>query len=726
MALIAPEGRLLLVNPALCMLLGYSEEELLQKSGFELTHPEDLEAGTELGRAMLAGEINTAQHEKRYVHQLGHPVWTRVSSSLVRDADGQPLHFVTQIQDLSKEREALELAEQLHHSQKLEALGRLAGGIAHDFNNMLTAIRGYAEILLGSLAEDDPHRRYAEQINRAADQAATLPRQLLAFSRSESWQARPVDLNETLVEASDMLARLLGEAVELIVTPQAEPAVVESDPGYLEQVLLNLTVNAGESMQGAGTVRISTRNATITGRPHIGGADAHEGSYVVLSVADEGEGMDEKTKSRAFEPFFTTKEHGSGLGLATVYGIVRQSGGFVHIYSQPAQGSIVEAWLPAAAVDSEESPAAGAIDGDESRESAGRVLVVEDEELVRELTVAVLERAGYEVIAAADGDHALELLDESEEPIDVLLSDMVMPGMSGRELADRVTAIQPRSSVLLMSGFSDEVLTSDRDGGSPRTGFLQKPFAAETLLRSVAESVGPPSAPPPREHVHEGGRASGPDGAAVGAMAHGAITCLVADDHPAVLDAVTAYLEQNQINVIARAADGDEALEAIVKERPAIALLDVRMQPLTGIEVARRALIEAPETQCVLYTGYSDRALLAQALDAGARGFVRKEAPLAELLLAITAVFGGDTYVDAQLASDVASSASENEHSPLTEREKQILSMVADGMTNEKVAAALGISPETVQSHVRHAMAKLDAETRTQAVATALRRSLLV
>ncbi len=193
-----------------------------------------------------------------------------------------------------------------------------------------------------------------------------------------------------------------------------------------------------------------------------------------------------------------------------------------------------------------------------------------------------------------------------------------------------------------------------------------------------------------------------------------------------MLDAVSAYLEQNQITVVARVARGDEALEAIAALKPAIALLDVRMDPLSGIEVARQVSEQTPETHCVLYTGHGERAMLKQALDAGARGFVGKEAPLAELLLAITSVYAGDTYVGAGLAGDIAAGASTNELSPLTERERQILGMVADGMTNDKVAAALGISPETVQSHVRHAMAKLDSETRTQAVATALRRALLV
>ncbi len=731
-ALVAPDGRFLLVNPALCELFGYAEAELLEETFQRLTHPEDLDADVELVRQMIAGEIQAYHLDKRYIHRLGHTIWARLGVSLVRDAEGAPLHFVAQIQDIGQQRQAEELAEQLRHSQKLDAIGRLAGGVAHDFNNMLTAIRGYSELLLDGLDESDPLRRSAEQINRAAEQAATLPRQLLAFSRRETWQAQPVDVNEILVEASDMLGRLVGEGIELVVTPRAESAVVESDSGYLEQVLLNLAINAGEAMPDGGAVRISTRNALITGKPHMGGVDARGGRYVVLAVSDEGDGMDAETKARAFEPFFTTKANGSGLGLATVYGIISQSGGFVHIYSQPSQGSIVEVWLPCVGVGADGASGSAAQEPSAAEGQAGRVLVVEDEELVRDLTVAVLERAGYSVIAAGDGDRALELLDESEQGIDVLLSDMVMPGMSGRELARRVSAVEPESQVLLMSGYpdadADELTAKGGDGATLGAHFLQKPFAADALLESVAERIGSR----PRAGAVTGADGDRPGGDVGRSRGEGlaedprAITCLVADDHPAVLDAVASYLEHNQINVIARAAGGDEALAAIVEHRPAIALLDVRMKPFSGIEVARRAFIDSPETLCVLYTGHSDRVLLKEALDAGARGFVRKEAPMAELLQAITTVSGGDTYVDAELAADLASGAAQNKLSPLTTRERQILGMVADGMTNDKVAAALGISPETVQSHVRHAMAKLDAETRTQAVATALRRSLLV
>jgi PAS domain S-box-containing protein len=732
MAVVSPEGRYLLVNRALCDLLGYSEEELLEKTYPDITHPEDLDADHELARKLLDGELHSYQSDKRYLHRGGHAIPVRRSVALVRDADGKPLHYVSQHLDISEQRRSEALADQLRHAQKLDALGRLAGGVAHDFNNMLTAIRGYGELLVGGLSEDDPLRHSAEQICRAAEQASTLPRQLLAFSRNQTWETIPVDLNEVLTGAGDMLGRLLGATVELTLSPGARSPVVESDHGYLEQVLVNLAVNAREAIGDRGMVRISTRDARLAENERPAGIDAEPGEYVVLAVADDGEGMDTETRERAFEPFFTTKATGSGLGLSTVYGIVSQSRGFVRVESHTGEGTIVEVWLPRAAPAAEASPgrpggarSSGEAGASESEsEYAGRVLVVEDEKLVRDLTVAVLERGGYEVLAAADGREALEVIDQSTRPIDVLLSDMVMPGMSGRELAERFTALQPGSRVLLMSGYADELAAlADADVLPGGVSYLQKP-AAEALLQGVAERL-----PPAGARTGRSRSASVPWPPPVPAQLRGApegITCLIADDHPAVREAVGSYLASNRINVTASVARGDEALEEIIANPPAIALLDIRMAPLTGIEVARRVSADVPQTQCVLYTGYSDRMLLNEALDAGARGFIRKEAPMTELLHAISTVFCGNTYVDPKLAGEVATGAGVYRLSPLTPREKEILAMVADGMTNDRVAARLGISPETVQSHVRHAMGKLDAETRTQAVATALRRSLLV
>jgi PAS domain S-box-containing protein len=709
MALVGPDGRWLQVNQALCELLGYSEDELLGGTFQGITHPDDLDADLAFVRRTLAGEVQTYQMDKRYFHKLGHIIWIHLSVSLVRDSDGAPAYFVSQIQDISEQKRAEQLSEQLRHSQKLDALGRLAGGVAHDFNNMLTAIKGYSQLLLDGLPQTDPLRSPAEQISRAAEQAAALPRQLLAFSRKQAAQPEIVDVNEVVSGSSDMLRHLLGEAVELRVIANTAAAQVLIHPGHIEQSLLNLAVNASDAMPKGGIVTISTssRDLDEQAAAELGG---QAGRHVVLTVADRGDGMNADTKAKIFEPFFTTKATGTGLGLSTVYGIVRAARGHIRVETQAGEGSTFEIWLPRA-------------DGNATREAemplehatvadvAGTVLLAEDEPLVRELAVDVLEGSGYRVMATANGEEALALFEGSTHAIDVLVTDMVMPGMGGRELAERVLAQRPDTRVVLMSGYTEEPrIVGHEDtpfGVVPM--FLQKPFAANALLECVAESV---------ERVEQSRHEDPVD---IGNIA----TCLVADDHPAVLDSVCSYLGHNRFDVVARATRGDDALALITRERPAIALLDVRMSALTGIEVARRASRVVPETRIVLFTGYGDRTMLEEALDAGARGFILKEASMPELLRALTIVASGGTYVDPELAGVLASGHTALALSPLTPREQQILGLVADGMTNERAGEELGISPETVQSHVRKAMAKLDADTRTQAVATAFRRSLL-
>ncbi len=705
-AIVAPDGRFLDVNLALCELLGYDKDALLAATFQEITHTEDLDADLELVRQVLAGEITHYQLDKRYIRRDGETIWGRLNVSLVRDADGAPVHFVSQIMDISQEKRAEELTEQLRHSQKLDAIGRLAGGVAHDFNNMLTAIQGYSELLLAALAQDDPRRRHAEQISRAAGQASTLPRQLLAFSRKQPARAEVIDINHVMSGASDMLRRLVGEKIAVEVSGLRAAGPVLADPGHVEQVLVNLVVNAGEAMPDGGTVRIAARSDRLSRESRVE-PDAAPGPYIVVTVTDEGEGIDPGARGQIFEPFFTTKLSGTGLGLSTVYGIVRQSGGFVRVESEVGAGSCFEVWLPRALAEptTVEAPA-----GPQRRAERhiATVLLAEDESVVRDLAVLVLSRAGYRVLAAPSGEAALELSAHCEDGIDVLVADMVMPGISGGELARRVVAERPGTPVVLMSGYTEEIHSLEIPGTTP--ALLQKPFAPSALVEAVAEALEPPV----RDQADASrGTGRGP-------------TCLVADDHPAVLDAVSDYLQANGIRVIGRASRGDEALARIESEQPSLALLDVRMEPLTGIEVARRAGLSAPGTQVVLFTGHGDRAMLSEALDAGARGFVLKESPLPELLRALTEVACGGTFVSPGLEDAITHGSAVSALSPLTSREREILALVADGMTNDKAANALGISAETVQSHVRHAMAKLDADTRTQAVATAFRRSLLV
>ena len=337
-------------------------------------------------------------------------------------------------------------------------------------------------------------------------------------------------------------------------------------------------------------------------------------------------------------------------------------------------------------------------------------LVVDDEEMVRELAVSVLERAGFVVESAANGIGALELVRNAGRSFDVLITDVSMPGMGGRQLAAKVAELDPQIRVVFMSGYSDEILGSGPDDGPPLK-FLAKPFSPRTLVKAVREALGLEPVPPSAPEVD--------DELAV------AVTCVIADDHPAVLDSVSRYLGQHNVDVIAVASRGDEALRAIEELGPDVAVLDIAMEPLGGIEIARQIAETRPETRTILYTGHADREYLAQALDAGARGFVLKESPLADLVRAIAAVAAGRSYVDPGLAASLTTAEAVATLSPLTPREREVLTALADGMTNERAGALLGIAAETIQSHVRNAMAKLKADTRTEAVAIALRHSFI-
>jgi PAS domain S-box-containing protein len=700
-------------SPQVEPMLGYPAEDWMNDPDMlaAIVHPDDRERVlSEAKRVRGTGE--PLRDEYRYLKPDGSVVWVQDETYVVCDEAGEPHCVQGYLLDITERKQAEEerdrLREELHHAQKLEAVGRLAGGVAHDFNNMLTAIRGYAELLVNGLDPESPQHAEAEQIRRAATQASVLPKQLLAFSRKQVLEPKLIDLNHAVSEAMGLIRLLLGDSVELQTDLTARAAAVVADPAQFEQVLLNLATNARDSMPAGGKLTIATRTGEVdahAAREH----DAAPGRYVVLSVSDSGEGMDAVTLRRAFEPFFTTKGagKGSGLGLASAYGITRQSGGFIKAASVPGHGSTFDVYLPfavATVTDSVDAEPAAAV----AELEPATVLLVEDEELVRAFAATALERAGFRVLTASRATEALEV-SERGGSVDVLVSDLMMPGMGGRELAERVVARNPATKVVLMSGFADESSSTDVDGLA--STLLQKPFSVPALVDAVRSAVDAP-----------GGERHDPLPPTARRLG---ITCLVADDHPAVLDSVSRFLETSGIDVVARTGRGDEALAAIEALRPAIALLDVSMEPVNGIEVSRRAAKVAPETGVILYTGHRDANLLGQALEAGARGFVLKEAPLSELTRAMKAVAGGGTFVDAGLSGVLAAPGSVRALSPLTGRERQVLALVADGRTNDAAAAELGISPETVQSHVRNAMAKLEADTRTQAVATALRQQLI-
>jgi signal transduction histidine kinase len=396
-------------------------------------------------------------------------------------------------------RAALALAEskarsrslegQLLLSQKMEAIGRLAGGIAHDFNNILTAIGGYSDLLLADLPPDDARRGDVEEIHRATARAAALTQQLLAFSRRQVLQPKIVDLNALVSDIEKMLRRLIGEDILFAIVLHPRLGNVRADPGQIEQVIVNLAVNARDAMPNGGRLTIETRNVELDESYAIDHPTVIPGRYVLLAVSDTGIGMDDETKARIFEPFFTTKERGkgAGLGLATVYGIVQQTGGHIWPYSEAGKGTTMRVYLPR--VDQPADPIArpgdaapGALRGSET------ILLVEDEAPVRSVTRQLLERNGYTVREAADGPAALALLDGEAGPeqVDLLLTDVIMPGMSGRELADQLLVRHPQLRVLFMSGYTGDAVV--RHGMlQPGLAYLEKPFRPPTLLRKVRE-----------------------------------------------------------------------------------------------------------------------------------------------------------------------------------------------------------------------------------------------
>ncbi len=434
--------------------------------------------------AVLWGEAQDYGVEHRVSWPDGSLHWLECKGRVYRRDDGTPTRMAGTVSDIS-ERKRAELAlreseEQLRQSQKMEAIGRLAGGVAHDFNNLLTAIGGYSSLALLEFPLDDPRREYLEEIQRAGERGASLTKQLLASGRKQVLSPRLLDLNALVDDLTSLLRRVIGEDVELDWQRSSAPAVVYADAGQLEQVIMNLAVNARDAMPQGGLLAIASSSVVID----AGDVRAPEGRFVRLSVSDSGHGMDEDTMARMFEPFFTTKDpgKGTGLGLSTVYGIVQQLSGSIRARSVLGQGTQFEIYLPererAALSEAPESIAPAATGGAET------VLLVEDESQVRKLVYEVLQSRGYRVLAAKDALEAVPLEENYPDRIDLLITDVVMPGMSGRELAQHLSATRPQTKVLFVSGYTDDALL--RHGATtPGTAFLQKPFALEDLLRRV-------------------------------------------------------------------------------------------------------------------------------------------------------------------------------------------------------------------------------------------------
>ncbi len=429
-----PQGKVLSVNAAVVRMLGYdSAAEVLR-----LDMARDVYADPAERQRLVDRDTYTDRQyddvEATWKRKDGHLLTVQLSVRAVRNGTGHVEYYETFVRDVTDQRR---LQQQLLQSQKMEAVGRLAGGIAHDFNNLLTVITSYSDLLLEDLGTDDPKRSDVEQVRKAADGAAALTRQLLAFSRQQVVEPRVVSLNAVVESLQKILRRVLGEDVDLATTPGPDLGAVRADVGQLEQVLMNLAVNARDAMPTGGKLTIETGNVEHDPAFARGKGAAAVRQFVMLAVTDTGVGMDEATKARIFEPFFTTKApgKGTGLGLATVYGIVQQSGGFIWVYSEPGHGTTFKIYLPR--VDAPAESAVVAAVGPVAR-GTETVLLAEDSAAVRAVARQVLERQGYTVLEAPDGELALHLAQRHSGPIHLLLTDVVMPGMSGRQLADRL------------------------------------------------------------------------------------------------------------------------------------------------------------------------------------------------------------------------------------------------------------------------------------------------
>ena len=473
------DGRFLACNPAFARILGYdSPEDLLAHDADAIyLHAEDRPAV--LARLREAGRL--VSFENRLRRKDGREVWVLANMALVPGESGEPVIESTLV-DITERKQ---LEQQLWQSQKMDALGSLAGGVAHDFNNVLTAILGYADLVLLDLPADSPHRKDLDEISRAAQRAGDLTRQLLTFSRRQPIEPRVLNLNDVVADTDKMLRRLIGQEVQLVTVLGPTLGTVRADPGQVHQVLLNLAVNARDAMPDGGTLTIETHEVEIDGvyaQEHV---DAQPGAYVLLAVSDTGTGMDAATRARVFEPFFTTKEKGkgTGLGLATVYGIVRQHGGHISLYSEIGRGTTFKIYLPRTEVSAEPERRQRAV---ETRGGNETILLVEDEAPVRDFVTSALKRAGYRVLAAADGDEALRLEATSHDRIDLLLSDGMMSGIRVPEMVAEFRKRRPDARVLLMSGYAQEAFI--RQGLMVTGGaFLQKPFTAAGLASKVRE-----------------------------------------------------------------------------------------------------------------------------------------------------------------------------------------------------------------------------------------------
>ena len=482
------EGRFLYASPAAQAVLGVAPAELLGRDPWQVVHPDDVPA-VRAAVERLRAAVDVSDITFRVRRPDGSLSWAETSGRVITGADPQdPARFITVSRDVSDRRR---LEAQLLQSQKLEGIGRLAGGIAHDFNNLLTAIIGHADLAAVGLPAGSAAHEDLDEVRKAAERATGLTRQLLAFARRQMIEPRPVQLNELVAGMASMLRRILGESVDLSLRLLDDLWPVQADPTQLEQVVMNLAVNARDAMPRGGRLTVSTANVRmVEGVPPAGG-EAPAGEYVQLVVTDTGSGMDAETIRHIFEPFFTTKEvgKGTGLGLATTYGIVKQSGGHISVASSPGRGTTFTLLLPRAGPQAPGADSGAAPAGPGGGET---ILLAEDDAQLRRLAVRTLSMAGYQVLEAEDGEDALGVAARHPGPVHLLLTDIVMPRMGGLALAERLRARNPALRVLFVSGYAREWIEGD-DRPAEEVSLLPKPWTTEQLLRRIRERLDAPA-----------------------------------------------------------------------------------------------------------------------------------------------------------------------------------------------------------------------------------------
>jgi hypothetical protein len=598
-------ARIVYANAAACRSFGYALDDLTAMTVFDLeTAMEPAEwaarwAALEAGGCVSAGA--------RYRAKDGREIPVQITAHFIsHDGHRYACAFAHDI----TEQERLEA--QLHRAQRLESIGRLAGAVAHDFNNLLTVINGYSEIALGQIDPRDPLHEPLREIKAAGDRAAGLTQQLLAFSRRQVLQMKVLDVNAVLGDLEPMLRRLIGEDVDLTLACDPALAMVKADPVQMQQVVMNLAVNARDAMPHGGQLVIETANVELDHEATRQLPDSHPGRYVLLAVTDNGCGMDEATLNRLFEPLFTTKApgKGTGLGLSTVYGVVRQSGGFIGVYSEIGHGTSFKIYLPRTAEgEAGESPAGEASPA--ATVGTETILLVEDQPEVRHVARRVLTMHGYRVLSAGDGASALEIATTEPGPIDLVLTDVVMPGMNGAELAVAIRPVRPDAKVILMSGYADTA-AAQRDQVPEGAEFLQKPFTPDGLARKVRQVL---------DRRHPVGR------------------ILVVDDEVEIRRLLCQFLVGAGYEV-SESSDGRQAVAEVDAGGVALVITDLVMPEQEGIETIREMRRRHPAVKIVAMSGAFGGRFLRTAEMLGAHATLLKPVSADTLVRTVRAVLG--------------------------------------------------------------------------------------